>query len=640
MPALEPAFPAGVEETLEGSPFMETSYALSRPVVPAGAASKLDLLVRFKAGADAPPRRKLNLSLVLDHSGSMAGAPLKHAIQAAQRLVSELTREDRLSIVIYDDTADTIVAPDLVSDKSAINAKLSKVRAAGCTNLSGGWLKGCEHVKKHQQPDLVNRVLLLTDGQANMGITDPKALIATAKQKAGEGIMTTTLGFSSGFNEDLLIGMAGAAEGNFYYIQSPDEAEGVFKIELEGLASVAAQGLSVTLKPEAGASVVTVLNKYRTGGAGEDVEIAMGDVYGVEEKQLSVEIAVPAAAAPGPQKVATLSFSYHSIKDGIITETKGEIPITVTVGTAEEAAAAKADASVVVQASRLRIAKAKDEAVELADKGNLAGASRVLRAIIEELKAGALAESFEIAEEIDQLDHYAQRFEKKGYSGDIRKEMRDQSYQAATRSRGDLALRGAAAGSASSLAAVSSADGGVVVKCDREGGKLRIKVVSEGYDQSKNVQFPRSLREGGVTYLVEGVTPSADGTFYRVTGAIKRLVQPGQERAAAASGGGSAPSASSSSTSKAKPSKPAKTPATAADLETVTSVGNGVLVQCVKEGSKLRARVVSDGFDPNWNIRFPRSIREEGVLYVCDEVVEATGGGSYIAGGNIKKLLQ
>ena len=65
-----------------------------------------------------------------------------------------------------------------------------------------------------------------------------------------------------------------------------------------------------------------------------------------------------------------------------------------------------------------------------------------------------------------------------------------------------------------------------------------------------------------------------------------------------------------------------------------------MLVQCVPEGKKLRARVVSDGFNPNYNIRFPRSIRELGVLYVCDEVVEATGGGSYVAGGEIKRLIQ
>jgi Ca-activated chloride channel family protein len=110
-----------------------------------------------------------------------------------------------------------------------------------------------------------------------------------------------------------------------------------------------------------------------------------------------------------------------------------------------------------------------------------------------------------------------------------------------------------------------------------------------------------------LSLVVEKLVPSADGTFYRAQGAIKRLVVPGQERAARASSGGGAPK---------KTGKASKVTGSAKDLPTTNSVGNGVLVQCVKEGSKLRARVVSDGFDPNLNMRFPRDIREEGILYV------------------------
>ena len=90
---------------------------------------------------------------------------------------------------------------------------------------------------------MIHRVLLLTDGLANVGVTDPNVLIATARQKAEAGVVTTTLGFGTNFNEDLLIGMAQAAGGNFYFIQTPDEAEEVFRIEAESLASVVAQNL-------------------------------------------------------------------------------------------------------------------------------------------------------------------------------------------------------------------------------------------------------------------------------------------------------------------------------------------------------------------------------------------------------------
>src|SRR6185312_8390938 len=125
-----------------------------------------------------------------------------------------------------------IVAPGPAADKDRIKGLLHRVLAGGCTNLSGGWLEGCKHVQKHGSREQVNRVLLLTDGQANMGIKDPKVLVETARQKAAEGVITTTLGFGSGFNEDLLIGMARASEGNFYFIESPEDVAQVFKIEL------------------------------------------------------------------------------------------------------------------------------------------------------------------------------------------------------------------------------------------------------------------------------------------------------------------------------------------------------------------------------------------------------------------------
>lgn len=611
---------------------MKATYSLSHPLIAAASPSIVDLIINFQAGEtqNQTPRRPLNLSLTIDRSGSMAGQSLRYAIQAAQDLVDRLTADDFLSVVIYDDTPETILKHQQVKDKAAIRSLLGKIKAGGCTNLSGGWLMGCDNVKSQYTTERINRVLLLTDGLANIGVTDSRTLINTAREKAEQGIVTTTLGFGNGFNEDLLIGMANAAGGNFYFIQSPDDATDVFKIELESLTSVVAQNLTVTLQPDESVQIERIINNYRFKKIENHLEIFLGDVYGVENKSLAVELSVTPASDKGVNKVATVSYKYQTVLDSSIQEITNQIPINITVGSAEEASSVQPDAAVVEQASKLRIAKVKDEAIALADKGDYTTASQKLRKTIEDLKLKTLHESFEVAEEIDQLDHYAQRLESNRFDSSIRKEMRDQSHQALTRDRGDLKLRGIA-GSASTLEAVSSLDKGVLVQCLREGGKLRIRVISDGYNPDFKVQFPRNIREEGVTYIVDEINPSADGSFYRASGNIRRLVQPGQERAA-----------SQSSTSAAKTLKRQKlnAPTSAADLETTDSVGDGVIVQCVKEGSKLRARVVSDGYNPNWNIRFPRDIREENVLYVVDEVEEAKNGGSYIAYGKIKRLIQ
>src|SRR5262249_31303979 len=153
------------------------------PVVPVDGPMTVDVLITFHAEAPEgpkPPRRPLNLSVVIDRSGSMAGAPIKQAIKAAEALVERLGPDDILSRVGYDDAVWTVVEPEPVRDKDSIRQRIRKVTAAGATNLSAGWLKGCEYVLARRSGAMINRVLLLTDGLANKGVTKSDVLIKTA----------------------------------------------------------------------------------------------------------------------------------------------------------------------------------------------------------------------------------------------------------------------------------------------------------------------------------------------------------------------------------------------------------------------------------------------------------------------------
>ena len=606
---------------------MKVSYSWNQPAIIQDRATTADLIITFQeTDRNLANRLPLNLSVVLDRSGSMSGYPLTNAKDAAKKLVEYLTPEDYISVVVYDDMPATIVSPQLVTDKKAIQKQISSIRSGGLTNLSGGWLMGCDRVKNNQSSDKLNRVLLLTDGQANRGIYEPKALINTAREKAASGIITTTIGFGSYFNEDLLISIADAAEGNFYFIQSPEDAVQVFDIEMESLVSVVAQNLTVKLQLEDKITVSEILNDYSSKD-GKELEIFIGDVYGVEGKPLALQFELPVISSVGKQKVATITYSYETIVDDKIQQITDTLPVTITVDTPENIAQLKPDAEITQQASQLRIAKKKDEAIDFADKGDYQQAAKILREAIGNLKLKALNEYFEIAEEIEQLDYYAQSLEKKRFDLAIRKEMRDQSYQAKNRTRDDLKLRGTTGDAANSLPVVYDAESGVVLECSRIKGKLRIKVISEGYNPDFNVQFPRNIRQEDATYVVDSIETSANGTFYRVVGDIRRLLKPGETLPTV-------------TTTSPRNFQKAKVKGTAADLETTDTVGNGVLVQCIKEKSKLRARVVSDGYDPDWNMRFPRSIREEGMMYVVDEVKESSQGGFYLAYGTIKKFVQ
>jgi Ca-activated chloride channel homolog len=612
----------------KGYTMLKTSYEFDQAVLPTGTSLKANLLLRFRADIPESPRRNLNLSLVIDRSGSMAGAPLHHALRAAEAVVDQLEPNDTLSVVVYDDAVDTPVSPQPVTDKSALKAAIGRVRAGGITNLSGGWLKGCEYVKTHLDSQKINRVLLLTDGHANMGIQDPTILTATAAQKAEEGIITTTLGFAQGFNEDLLIGMARAASGNFYFIQSIDEATEVFSIELDSLRAVVGQNLVITLQLAEGVRLLDTLSlaKVSQTDTGETA-IALGELYEGEDKLLGLSLEIPAAAI-GDLPVMTLHYSADVVQDNLIQSVSGRAAVIAKVGTVEEAALA-ASSNILIELSRLTIAKAKETALSLAEQGKHSEAEQILRTLIQELQSKGLNENFEIAEEIDQLEYFAGRIAQKALGNAGRKELRDQSYQTLTRNRLDLVGRGVTAGDEVYSMPTVTETTGVELHCVREGGKLRIKVISDGYDASKNVQFPRAIRAEGARYAVAALELSQDGSFYRVSGSIARLVKPGEVDIFVAR------QARSRGTGKA-----AKGPASAADLATTDSVGDGILVQCVKDGSKLRARVVSDNYEPDWNMRFPRSVREEGMLYVVDEVKLAPDGKSYIACGEIKRFVQ
>ncbi|MDJ1493755.1 VWA domain-containing protein [Cytophagaceae bacterium DM2B3-1] len=609
---------------------LKPSYSFSQTILPEGITQPTDLLIRFQSDLPQAARRNLNLSLVIDRSGSMAGAPLQHALKAAEAVVNKLEPGDIISIVVYDDNVNTIFGPQPVTDKEAVKTLIHKVRAGGITNLSGGWLQGCEHVKTNYDPQKVNRVLLLTDGHANMGITDPKSLMATAGKKSSEGITTTTLGFGRGFNEDLLIGMAQAATGNFYFIQSIDEASDVFTFELDSLKSVVAQNLSATLELASGIQLSDVLSiaKTQTSANGKTI-LTLGDIYTGEDKLLGLTLTLP-EASKGTLPIGKLAFTAEAVQNGAIQQINGQLDITAQVGTLEESALAPSS-GILIEINRLKIAKAKESALELLESGHNADAEQILRTLIRELQEKGLHEHFEIAEEIEQLEYFASRMAQKALGNEGRKELLDQSYQARNRNRADLGSRGVSAGEeVKALKVVTEVGTGVELQCVREGGKLRIKVLSDAYDQDKNVQFPRAIRAENARYVVEGLELSSDGSFYRVKGEINRYAKAGEVDTFA-----SATRTRKSSNGKASAGAP-----TAADLETTDQVGDGVLVQCVKDGSKLRARVVSDGYESTWNMRFPRSIREEGTLYVVDEVNTAPDGKSYIACGDIKRFVQ
>ncbi|MBI1183216.1 VWA domain-containing protein [bacterium] len=241
---------------------------------------------------DEKERKPLNISLVIDRSGSMQGDKLAYVKKAAEFVVDNLNATDFLSIVSYDEEIITEWAAGPVTDKTLIKQKINSLFDRGSTNLGGGLLQGYAEVKKHFNANYTNRVLLLTDGLANVGITNPVQLMQMAKNYNIEhNISLSTFGVGIDYNEDLLQGMAEYGAGNYYFISSPEDIPAIFKQELEGLLAIVAQNslLEITL-PE-GVEIEHVYGfKYEKEGS--KLKIYFRDLVSGSEKGVLVRLKV------------------------------------------------------------------------------------------------------------------------------------------------------------------------------------------------------------------------------------------------------------------------------------------------------------------------------------------------------------
>lgn len=236
-----------------------------RAAVLAGTRSTVDVLVRLQAPerpeTAAVSRAPLQLALVIDRSGSMSGQPLHEAKRCARMVVDGLGAEDRVAVLAYDDNVRRLTGLVNTSDKTTLHEAIARIHEGGCTNLHGGWLAGAEELAPHTQPNVLSRVILLSDGHANVGLTDTGAIASQCAELAAAGVTTSTYGLGHHFNEDLMTGMADAGRGNAYYGQTADDLADPFREELALLDAMCARQVELALEAPAGVTV-EVLNHY------------------------------------------------------------------------------------------------------------------------------------------------------------------------------------------------------------------------------------------------------------------------------------------------------------------------------------------------------------------------------------------
>jgi Ca-activated chloride channel family protein len=345
-----------------------------RAAVSSDSPTTLDVLVRI-----IPPttefelkRPTLNIGLVIDRSGSMQGKKIEYARQAACYAVDQLLATDRVSVTIYDDLVETLVPSTPATDKISITRQIERIQSRNSTDLHAGWVQGGVQVSQHLNPEHLNRVILLSDGLANQGQTNPKAIASDVQGLARRGVSTTTMGVGDDYNEDLLEAMASSGDGNYYYIESPEQLPDIFQMELQGLMATIGRRVTLGIEPQGGVEVADVLNDLEVTRKGRFrlPNLVIGNPFVVV-----VRLKVPAIAQATDLCYFRLAWDDPEQQE----RQKIRVPLQLPVVAGADLEEFPLNPEVQQQVALMMSGRAKKEAVQKVDRGEYEVASQLLK---------------------------------------------------------------------------------------------------------------------------------------------------------------------------------------------------------------------------------------------------------------------
>lgn len=373
------AFPPREKVQFEG-------YLTCPAVSTAGGRVYLRLLIAAR-DHHRPERRPVNLSVVLDRSGSMSEeSKMNYAKAALFALIDQLKKDDIFSLVIYDDVVEVVRPAERVGcDKERIRNLVEDIQPRGWTNLGGGMQEGFRQVEENVGREYVNRVILLSDGLANQGITDPRRLQVIARKHRDRSISLSTIGVGLDYNENLMVGLTENGGGNYYFLESSRNLASVLRREFDRLSNVMAQNVTIEIDLGRGVTLRDAIGyePHRNNGK---VQIPVGDLYGEDTREIILELDVPPGTGSltvAKGKLVAAATSGGGVLGSFDSGIKYEASVAVVERQRDLDEQAKADVAV----STRNVLKA----MESLDKGDKEEASRVLAGAGDALMASPAA---------------------------------------------------------------------------------------------------------------------------------------------------------------------------------------------------------------------------------------------------------
>lgn len=348
----------------------------------------------------SPASSLLNLSLVLDTSGSMSGAKLQNLKQAVAWVIDHLSPRDTIAITLFDDEVHPLVPSTKVTDANALREQVEAISEMGGTAMSKGLLVGLDEATKGQSAEAVSRIVLLTDGQT-WGDADRCRQLAAQAGAAGIPITALGVGAEEDWSIELLDAIASESGGVSGYIARPEEISQAFEQTLRAMQATVYRNLRLTFNPAGGVSARTayrvspVISKLwpgdeaasrisGTGGSAQPqanghataLTLPLGEVESEGGQTLLFEVVVP-GRKPGQYRLAHLLLEYETTD---ATGGRRDVALDLVVSLAEGAGKGPGNPRVMNTVEKATTFKLQTRALQASMAGDVATATRNLRA--------------------------------------------------------------------------------------------------------------------------------------------------------------------------------------------------------------------------------------------------------------------
>ncbi|WP_020676998.1 vWA domain-containing protein [Geopsychrobacter electrodiphilus] len=410
-------------------PLVNLNLDLDRTVLPAGQTVKaiIKVLLDVPQLENSSLRPPVNLTLVLDRSGSMAGAKLQKAKEAAIVALSRLGAQDLFSLVTYDHSVITLIPPQSAANSEWITSRIRAITPGGNTALFGAVSQGAAEIRKHLDDNYIHRIILLSDGLANVGPSSASDLgrLGAALQK--EGISVTTIGIGDGFNEDLMTQLASHSDGNHYFVESSQDLPRIFASELGDVLSVAASRIRIEIDCLPGVRPLRIIGREGTI-RGTGVQLRMNQLYSGQQKYALIEVLIEPGIAGQQREIVQVTSRYENA----MTNKAEKIQRLASINFSASHDEVRQSASRTVQKAVVEneMATARDRALDLYNAGRKEDAVRELQQSSDVLEASSANLGFsDLAQKAKSLNKDAVEFSAPSIPSARKKELRSESYQ-------------------------------------------------------------------------------------------------------------------------------------------------------------------------------------------------------------------